>query len=282
MIRGSFSNEKFILTEGVFVLNKKIKIIAASLLVTSALAACGTPKNKNAMDRNATDNYERTSYENAHPHRDNVARTGPHTDYVTYHNDRRSGEYGDVRYTRINQNVQNRRDNVGDSGSRLTPSTTPNTTMENTQQKNGTNAGAISERPKASTISEWPKTADAPGAAEAAEAHLSGKLAQEVTNRVKGMDKIERVATLVRGHNVFVAIKPHGNTDEKALEADIQKAIADIVKDRHVYVTTKDDMFTRVEKLSAKLQDGIMEDGLHADITHMFGDHFSTLPNVVK
>ncbi len=254
MIRGSFSNEKFILTEGVFALNKKIKIIAASLLVTSALAACGTPKNKSAMDRNATYNYERTSYENAYPHRDNVARTDRYTDYVTYRNNVRTDDYGNVRYTKINQDIHNRRDNVGYNyyrdvnyhGQLTNPYPTRNVTMNNTYMNN------------------------------------DGKVAEAVTNRVKGMDNVDRVSTVVRGNDVVIAVKTRNNPDEKALENDIRKAVAPLVNNRNVYVTAKADMFTRIDTMSTQLRNGTVTNDLNRDVTNMFRDLRTNVTNVVR
>ncbi|MCM3737104.1 YhcN/YlaJ family sporulation lipoprotein [Bacillus cytotoxicus] len=235
-------------------MNKKIKIIAASLLVTSALAACGTSKDKSAMDRNATYNYERTSYENAYPHRDNVAGTDRYTDYVTYRNDTRTDQYGNVKYTKINQDIHNRRDNVGYNyyrdvnyhGQMTNPYPTRNVTMNNAYINN------------------------------------DGKVAEAVSNRVKGMDNVDRVSTVVRGNDVVIAVKTRNNPDEKALENDIRKAVAPLVNNRNIYVTAKEDMFTRVDTMSTQLRNGTITNDLNRDVTNMFRDLRTNVTNVAR
>ncbi|HDX9578782.1 TPA: YhcN/YlaJ family sporulation lipoprotein [Bacillus pseudomycoides] len=235
-------------------MNKKIKIIAASLLVTSALAACGTSKDKSAMDRNATYNYERTSYENAYPHRDNVAGTDRYTDYVTYRNDTRTDQYGNVKYTKINQDTHNRRDNVGYNyyrdvnyhGQMTNPYPTRNVTMNNAYINN------------------------------------DGKVAEAVSNRVKGMDNVDRVSTVVRGNDVVIAVKTRNNPDEKALENDIRKAVAPLVNNRNIYVTAKEDMFTRVDTMSTQLRNGTITNDLNRDVTNMFRDLRTNVTNVAR
>lgn len=262
MIRGSFSKEKFILTEGVFVLNKKIKIIAASLLVTSALAACGTPK-KSAMDRNATYNYQRTAYENTHPYTDNVTRTDRTTDYVTYRNNVRTDNYGNVKYSKINKDIHDTRNNVGYNyyrdvnyhGQIANPSPTRNiTTPYPTRNVTMNNAYVNND----------------------------GKTAEAITNRVKGMANVERVSTVVRGNDVVIAVKSRSGTDEKALTDDIRKAVAPLVNNRNVYVTAKEDMFTRVDTISTSLRNGTFTNDLNRDVTNLFRDLRTNVTNVVR
>lgn len=253
MIRRSFSKEKFILTEGVFILNKQIKLIAASLLVTSALAACGTTTNKSAMDRNATYNYQRTSYDNTYPN-NNVTRTDRTTDYVTYRNNAKTDQYGNVKYSDINQNIHDRRDNVGYNyyrdvnyhGQIANPYPTRNVTMNN------------------------------------APANADSKTAEAVTNRVKGMPNVERVSTVVRGNDVVIAVKSRSGTDEKALTDDIRKAVAPLVNNRNVYVTAKEDMFTRVDTLSTSLRNGTVTNNVNRDVTQLFQDLRANVNNVVR
>ena len=245
MIRGSFSKEKFILTREVFVLNKKVKIIAASLLVTSALAACGTPKNKSAMDgRNANYNYERTSYYDTQPYRNNVTRTNQYTDYVTYRNG-----------NRVTDNVYDRRNDVGYNyyrdvnyhGQMANPYPTRNVTMNNSYMNN------------------------------------DGKTAERITNRVKGMNNVDRVSTVVRGNDVVIAVKPRNPvTDETAMANEIRQAVANDVKNRNVYVTVKNDMFERVDTINTRLRSGTVTNDLNRDVTNMFRDIRAGLTGTVR
>lgn len=245
IIRGSFSREKFNLTRGVFILSKKIKIIAASLLVTSALAACGTPDNNNAMDdRNATYNYERTSYDDIRPYRNNVTRTDRYTDYVTYRNG-----------NRMNNNVYDRRDDVGYNyyrdvnyhGQIANPYPTRNITMNNSYINN------------------------------------DGRTAERITNRVKRMNNVERVSTVVRGDDVVIAVKPRGAvTNETAMTNEIRQAVAQDVRNRNVYVTVKNDMFDRVDAMNTRLRNGTVTNDLNRDITDLFRDIRAGLTGTVR
>ncbi|MBC6974625.1 YhcN/YlaJ family sporulation lipoprotein [Bacillus sp. Xin] len=226
-------------------MSKKIKIIAASLLVTSALAACGTPNNNNAMDdRNATYNYERTSYDDTRPYRNNVTRTDRYTDYVTYRN-------GD----RMNNNVYDRRDNVGYNyyrdvnyhGQIANPYPTRNITMNNSYINN------------------------------------DGKTAERITNRVKRMNNVDRVSTVVRGNDIVIAVKPRGAVvNETAMANEIRQAVANDVKNRNVYVTVKNDMFDRVDTVNTRLRNGTVTNDLNRDITDLFRDIRDGLTGTVR
>ncbi len=223
IIRGSFSEEKFILTEGVFVLNTKVKVIAASLLVTSALAACGTPKDNNAMDgRNY--NYERTSYNDTHQYRDNVARNDRYTDYVTYRNGRNDTGYNYYRDVNYNGQIAN-------------PHPTRNITMNNSYINN------------------------------------DGKTAEKITNRVKRMNNVDRVSTVVYGNDVAIAVKPRNPvSNETALANEIRQAVANEVGNRNVYVSVRNDMFTRVDAMNTRLRNGTVTNDFNRDIVNMFRD----------
>ncbi|MFJ1132374.1 YhcN/YlaJ family sporulation lipoprotein, partial [Bacillus thuringiensis] len=155
-------------------MNTKVKVIAASLLVTSALAACGTPKN-NAMDgRNY--NYERTSYNDTHQYRDNVTRNDRYTDYVTYRNGRNDTGYNYYRDVNYNGQIAN-------------PHPTRNITMNNSYINN------------------------------------DGKTAERITNRVKRMNNVDRVSTVVYGNDVAIAVKPRNTvTNETAMANEIRQA----------------------------------------------------------
>ncbi|MDM5190130.1 YhcN/YlaJ family sporulation lipoprotein [Bacillus sp. DX4.1] len=236
-------------------MNKKIKIITASLLVTSALAACGTTKNKSAMDdRNAAYNYERTSY-GTHPYRNDVTRTDRYTDYVTYRNDNRTDNYGNVKYSRINQDIRDRRNDVGYNyyrdvnynGQIANPHPTRNITMNNSYINN------------------------------------DGKTAEAITNRVKRMNNVDRVSTVVYGNDVVIAVKPRNTvTDEQAMANEIRQAVANDVKNRNVYVTVKNDMFERVDTMSTRLRNGTVTNNLNRDITDMFRDIRASLTGTVR
>lgn len=204
-------------------MNTKVKVIAASLLVTSALAACGTPKDNNAMDgRNY--NYERTSYNDTHQYRDNVARNDRYTDYVTYRNGRNdagSNYYRDVNY----------------NGQIANPHPTRNITMNNSYINN------------------------------------DGKTAEKITNRVKRMNNVDRVSTVVYGNDVAIAVKPRNTaTNETAMANEIRQAVVNEVGNRNVYVSVRNDMFTRVDAMSTRLRNGTVTNDFNRDITNMFRD----------
>ncbi|QWH08309.1 YhcN/YlaJ family sporulation lipoprotein [Bacillus mycoides] len=204
-------------------MNTKVKVIAASLLVTSALAACGTPKDNNAMDgRNY--NYERTSYNDTHQYRDNVARNDRYTDYVTYRNGRNdagSNYYRDVNY----------------NGQIANPHPTRNITMNNSYINN------------------------------------DGKTAEKITNRVKRMNNVDRVSTVVYGNDVAIAVKPRNTaTNETAMANEIRQAVVNEVGNRNVYVSVRNDMFTRVDAMSRRLRNGTATNDFNRDITNMFRD----------
>jgi spore cortex protein len=204
-------------------LNTKVKVIAASLLVTSALAACGTPKDNNAMDgRNY--NYERTSYNDTHRYNDNVTRNDRYTDYVTYRNGRNdagSNYYRDVNY----------------NGQIANPHPTRNITMNNSYINN------------------------------------DGKTAEKITNRVKRMNNVDRVSTVVYGNDVAIAVKPRNTTtNETAMANEIRQAVVNEVGNRNVYVSVRNDMFTRVDAMSTRLRNGTATNDFNRDITNMFRD----------
>ncbi|PGK36528.1 spore cortex protein [Bacillus anthracis] len=204
-------------------MNTKVKVIAASLLVTSALAACGTPKN-NAMDgRNY--NYERTSYNDTHQYRDNVTRNDRYTDYVTYRNGRNdTGGYNYYRDVNYNGQIAN-------------PHPTRNITMNNSYINN------------------------------------DGKTAERITNRVKRMNNVDRVSTVVYGNDVAIAVKPRNTvTNETAMANEIRQAVSNEVGNRNVYVSVRNDMFTRVDAMSTRLRNGTVTNDFNRDITNMFRD----------
>ncbi|MGG0647355.1 YhcN/YlaJ family sporulation lipoprotein [Bacillus mycoides] len=204
-------------------MNTKVKVIAASLLVTSALAACGTPKDNNAMDgRNY--NYERTSYNDTHRYNDNVTRNDRYTDYVTYRNGRNdagSNYYRDVNY----------------NGQIANPHPTRNITMNNSY------------------------------------INTDGKTAEKITNRVKRMNNVDRVSTVVYGNDVAIAVKPRNTaTNETAMANEIRQAVVNEVGNRNVYVSVRNDMFTRVDAMSTRLRNGTATNDFNRDITNMFRD----------
>ncbi|MDA2459823.1 YhcN/YlaJ family sporulation lipoprotein [Bacillus cereus group sp. MYBK65-1] len=203
-------------------MNTKVKVIAASLLVTSALAACGTPKN-NAMDgRNY--NYERTSYNDTHQYRDNVTRNDRYTDYVTYRNGRNDTGYNYYRDVNYNGQIAN-------------PHPTRNITMNNSYINN------------------------------------DGKTAERITNRVKRMNNVDRVSTVVYGNDVAIAVKPRNTvTNETAMANEIRQAVVNEVGNRNVYVSVRNDMFTRVDAMSTRLRNGTVTNDFNRDIGNMFRD----------
>ncbi|MGE6539396.1 YhcN/YlaJ family sporulation lipoprotein [Bacillus luti] len=204
-------------------MNTKVKVIAASLLVTSALAACGTPKDNNAMDgRNY--NYERTSYNDTHQYRDNVARNDRYTDYVTYRNGRNDTGYNYYRDVNYNGQIAN-------------PHPTRNITMNNSYINN------------------------------------DGKTAEKITNRVKRMNNVDRVSTVVYGNDVAIAVKPRNPvSNETALANEIRQAVANEVGNRNVYVSVRNDMFTRVDAMNTRLRNGTVTNDFNRDIVNMFRD----------
>ncbi|OOZ99788.1 spore cortex protein [Bacillus cereus] len=204
-------------------MNTKVKVIAASLLVTSALAACGTPKDNNAMDgRNY--NYERTSYNDTHQYRDNVTRNDRYTDYVTYRNGRNDTGYNYYRDVNYNGQIAN-------------PHPTRNITMNNSYINH------------------------------------DGKTAEKITNRVKRMNNVDRVSTVVYGNDVAIAVKPRNTvTNETAMANEIRQAVANEVGNRNVYVSVRNDMFTRVDAMSTRLRNGTVTNDFNRDIVNMFRD----------
>ena len=204
-------------------MNTKVKVIAASLLVTSALAACGTPKDNKAMDgRNY--NYERTSYNDTHQYRDNVTRNDRYTDYVTYRNGRNDTGYNYYRDVNYNGQIAN-------------PHPTRNITMNNSYINN------------------------------------DGKTAERITNRVKRMNNVDRVSTVVYGNDVAIAVKPRNTvTNETAMANEIRQAVANEVGNRNVYVSVRNDMFTRVDAMSTRLRNGTVTNDFNRDIVNMFRD----------
>ncbi|WP_017763616.1 YhcN/YlaJ family sporulation lipoprotein [Bacillus thuringiensis] len=204
-------------------MNTKVKVIAASLLVTSALAACGTPKDNNAMDgRNY--NYERTSYNDTHQYRDNVTRNDRYTDYVTYRNGRNDTGYNYYRDVNYNGQIAN-------------PHPTRNITMNNSYINN------------------------------------DGKTAEKITNRVKRMNNVDRVSTVVYGNDVAIAVKPRNTvTNETAMANEIRQAVVNEVGNRNVYVSVRNDMFTRVDAMSTRLRNGTVTNDFNRDIGNMFRD----------
>ncbi|AHA74037.1 YhcN/YlaJ family sporulation lipoprotein [Bacillus thuringiensis] len=204
-------------------MNTKVKVIAASLLVTSALAACGTPKDNNAMDgRNY--NYERTSYNDTHQYRDNVTRNNRYTDYVTYRNGRNDTGYNYYRDVNYNGQIAN-------------PHPTRNITMNNSYINN------------------------------------DGKTGERITNRVKRMNNVDRVSTVVYGNDVAIAVKPRNTvTNETAMANEIRQAVSNEVGNRNVYVSVRNDMFTRVDAMSTRLRNGTVTNDFNRDIVNMFRD----------
>ncbi|KAB2368496.1 spore cortex protein [Bacillus thuringiensis] len=204
-------------------MNTKVKVIAASLLVTSALAACGTPKDNNAMDgRNY--NYERTSYNDTHQYRDNVTRNDRYTDYVTYRNGRNDTGYNYYRDVNYNGQIAN-------------PHPTRNITMNNSYINN------------------------------------DGKTAERITNRVKRMNNVDRVSTVVYGNDVAIAVKPRNTvTNETVMANEIRQAVSNEVGNRNVYVSVRNDMFTRVDAMSTRLRNGTVTNDFNRDIVNMFRD----------
>lgn len=205
-------------------MNKKVKIIAASLLATSALVACNpdTDTDNNAMDNGNVNNYENT----ANDSKDNVTRNGQSPNYVSYNNgtyDRNGAGYnynGDLNY----------------NGQVANPYPTRNVTMNDSNTNE------------------------------------DGKTAEEITNRVKRIDNVERVSTGVYGDNVVIAVKTNEQTDEKALAEDVRKAAEPYAKDRNIYVTADDDMFKRVDTLNTQIRNGTVTNDLNDDIENIVND----------
>lgn len=193
------------------------------MLVTSALAACGTPKDNNAMDgRNY--NYDRTSYNDTHQYRDNVTRNDRYTDYVTYRNGRNDTGYNYYRDVNYNGQIAN-------------PHPTRNITMNNSYINN------------------------------------DGKTAEKITNRVKRMNNVDRVSTVVYGNDVAIAVKPRNPvSNETALANEVRQAVVNEVGNRNVYVSVRNDMFTRVDAMSTRLRNGTVTNDFNRDITNMFRD----------
>lgn len=97
-----------------------------------------------------------------------------------------------------------------------------------------------------------------------------GKTAEEITNRVKQMNNVEDVSTVVYEDEVVIAVKTNKETNEKELADDVRKAAAPYAKNRSIYVTVKDDMFERVDEINNRLRTGTTTNDFNDDITDMF------------
>lgn len=100
-----------------------------------------------------------------------------------------------------------------------------------------------------------------------------GKTAERITNRVKRMNNVDRVSTVVYGNDVAIAVKPRNTvTNETAMANEIRQAVANEVGNRNVYVSVRNDMFTRVDAMSTRLRNGTVTNDFNRDIVNMFRD----------
>ena len=102
-----------------------------------------------------------------------------------------------------------------------------------------------------------------------------GKTAERITNRVKRMNNVDRVSTVVYGNDVAIAVKPRNtvtNETAMAMANEIRQAVANEVGNRNVYVSVRNDMFTRVDAMSTRLRNGTVTNDFNRDIVNMFRD----------
>ncbi|MFD3449517.1 YhcN/YlaJ family sporulation lipoprotein [Microbacteriaceae bacterium 4G12] len=240
-------------------MNKKIKLLTTSLLVVGALTACNTnPQKKTAMDRTnvqktaydhkRTSNYGYNNYPNTVSYTPgNRTVTDRYTDmdmqrvtYPTNHTDR----YGNVKYSKINQDIKQGRTNVGYNyyndrnyhGQMATPSPAPtrNVTMNNSYM------------------------------------NRDGKLAETISNRVRGMNGVDRVSTVAHGNDVLVAVKARTGENTTDLENRVRQAVIPYAKGRTVHVSANPDMYNRVSDMSTRLRNGTITNDMNRDLTNMF------------
>jgi spore cortex protein len=239
------------------VLNKKFKLITTSLLVIGALTACNTGKKDTAMERHKRQTasnygYERTSYYgfNNYPNAYGYAPkpssiTDRYTDLemnrVTYRNPK-TDDYGNVKYSKINKEIHRNRNDVGYGyyrdrnfhGHIVNPSPTRNVTM------NGYYTNA------------------------------DGATAEKITNRVKRMNDIEHVSTVVYGNDVLVAVKARNMANSKKIEDKVRQEAMPLAKGRNIHVTVSENMYNRVRDISKNMRDGTMTNRMNKDLTDMF------------
>jgi spore cortex protein len=100
-----------------------------------------------------------------------------------------------------------------------------------------------------------------------------GKTAEKITNRVKRMNNVDRVSTVVYVNDVAIAVKPRNPvTNETAMANEVRQAVANEVGNRNVYVSVRNDMFTRVDAMSTRLRNGTVTNDFNRDIVNMFRD----------
>ena len=123
--------------------------------------------------------------------KDNVARNDRSTDYVTY----RNGNRVTIMYMIVVMMLYNYYRDVNYNGQMANPYPTRNITMNNSYINN------------------------------------DGKTAEKITNRVKRMNNVDRVSTVVYGNDVAIAVKPRNTaTDETAMANEIRQAVANEVE----------------------------------------------------
>ena len=87
------------------------------------------------------------------------------------------------------------------------------------------------------------------------------------------MNNVDRVSTVVYGNDVAIAVKPRNTvTNETAMANEIRQAVVNEVGNRNVYVSVRNDMFTRVDAMSTRLRNGTVTNDFNRDIGNMFRD----------
>ncbi|UOY94140.1 YhcN/YlaJ family sporulation lipoprotein [Ectobacillus sp. JY-23] len=238
-------------------MNKKLKIVATSLLAVGVLAACNTDKKDTAMERykeQTADDfaYERTSYYGFGDY-PNSYGYGPRPASITdrysdlnmnrvAYREPKTDHYGNVKYTKINQDIHKNKEKVGYNyyGDRNFHSHLDNSYPTRNVTMNGyyTNGdGATSEK---------------------------------ITNRVKRLNEVDRVSTVVYGNDVLVAVKSDGTMSEGKLKDKIRQVAMPYTKGRNLQVAVNESMYNRVNKMNTNLRDGTMTNDMNKDLEDMF------------
>ena len=70
-----------------------------------------------------------------------------------------------------------------------------------------------------------------------------------------------------------IAVKPRNPvSNETALANEVRQAVVNEVGNRNVYVSVRNDMFTRVDAMSTRLRNGTVTNDFNRDIVNMFRD----------
>ncbi|WP_379965878.1 YhcN/YlaJ family sporulation lipoprotein [Ectobacillus sp. sgz5001026] len=229
-------------------MHKKVKQVAATLLLVGTLTACSTSQSKTSMEQQT--GYEQTSYR-GQSYYPNVQGNIPYTNVTNASiNQTAVPNYGNVKYSKINQHIHNKRNSVA-----YDYHTDP------TSQAHFYNA-----YPKRNiTMNGYDSAKDR-------------KLAEDLTQRINRMNEVEKGVTIVKGNDVIVAIRPRVKGEEKKAEDAVSKEISPITNGRHVRITSDEATFNKAQSMSIHLLRGTMTPSMKTEMDSMFQ---SNRPNVM-